>query len=39
MNERRMVPFARELARAGLVVMTPEMTDLADYRITRQGVT
>src|SRR6185436_19695837 len=38
MNERRMVPFARELARAGLVVMTPEMTDLADYRITRQGV-
>jgi dienelactone hydrolase len=38
MNERRMVPFARELARAGLVVMTPEMTDLADYRITQQGV-
>jgi dienelactone hydrolase len=38
MNEHRMVPFARELARAGLVVMTPEMTDLADYRITRQGV-
>ena len=33
-----MVPFARELARAGLVVLTPEMTDLADYRITRQGV-
>jgi hypothetical protein len=23
MNERRMVPFARELARAGLVVLTP----------------
>jgi dienelactone hydrolase len=39
MNEHRMVPFARELARAGLVVLTPEMTDLADYRITRQGVT
>jgi len=38
MNERRMVPFARELARAGMVVLTPEMTDLADYRITRQGV-
>jgi dienelactone hydrolase len=38
MNERRMVPFARHLARAGLVVMTPEMTDLADYRITHQGV-
>jgi len=38
MNEHRMVPFARELARAGLVVLTPEMTDLADYRITHQGV-
>jgi dienelactone hydrolase len=38
MHERRMVPFARELARAGLVVLTPELTELADYRITRQGV-
>jgi len=38
MNERRMVPFARELARSGLVVLTPEVTDLADYRITHQGV-
>ncbi|HMF40889.1 MAG TPA: hypothetical protein VKQ32_09345 [Polyangia bacterium] len=38
MNEHRMVPFARELARAGLVVLTPEISDLADYRITRQGV-
>jgi len=38
MNERRMVPFARALARAGMVVLSPEMTDLADYRITRQGV-
>jgi dienelactone hydrolase len=38
MNEHRMVPFARELARAGLVVMTPEISDLADYRITPQGV-
>jgi dienelactone hydrolase len=38
MNEHRMVPFARELARAGLVVLTPEITDLADYRITPQGV-
>ena len=33
-----MVPFARELARAGRVVLTPELADLADYRITRQGV-
>jgi dienelactone hydrolase len=39
MHEHRMVPFARELARAGLVVLTPELADLADYRITRQGVT
>ena len=38
MNEHRMVPFARELARSGMVVLTPEMTDLADYRITNQGV-
>jgi dienelactone hydrolase len=38
MHEKRMIPFARELARAGLVVLTPEVTDLADYRITRQGV-
>jgi len=38
MDEHRMLPFARELARAGLVVMTPEITDLADYRITHQGV-
>jgi len=38
MHERRMIPFARELARAGLVVLTPEVRDLADYRITREGV-
>src|SRR5688572_14548390 len=38
MHERRMVPFARELARAGRVVLTPQLADLADYRITRQGV-
>jgi dienelactone hydrolase len=38
MNEHRMVPFARELARAGLVVLTPEVADLADYRITPRGV-
>ena len=38
MHERRMVPFARELARAGRVVLTPELTDLADHRITRNGV-
>lgn len=36
-DERRLVPFARELARAGLSVLTPELRDLTDYRITRQG--
>ncbi|HVJ15853.1 MAG TPA: dienelactone hydrolase family protein [Polyangiaceae bacterium] len=37
-DERRLVPFARELARAGRVVLTPELRELADYRITRHGV-
>jgi dienelactone hydrolase len=37
-DERRLVPFARELARAGLVVLTPELDDLTDYRITRRGL-
>lgn len=37
-DERRLVPFALELARAGLVVLTPELRDLADYRITSHGV-
>lgn len=37
-DERRLVPFAEELARAGLVVLTPELTDLMDYRITPSGV-
>lgn len=37
-DERRLVPFARGLAESGLTVLTPELTDLADYRITRNGV-
>jgi dienelactone hydrolase len=37
-DEARLVPFARELARAGRVVLTPELRDLADYRITAQGI-
>ena len=37
-DEPRLVPFARELARAGLVVLTPELADLTDYRITARGV-
>src|SRR5688572_20806721 len=36
-EERRLVPFARELARAGLSVLTPELRELTDYRITQQG--
>jgi dienelactone hydrolase len=37
-DERRLVPFARELARTGLVVLTPELDDLTDYRITHRGL-
>lgn len=37
-DERRLVPFARQLARAGRVVLTPELSELADYRLTRHGV-
>jgi dienelactone hydrolase len=38
-DERRLVPFVRELARAGLVVLTPALDDLADYRIDARSVT
>jgi acetyl esterase/lipase len=37
-DERRLVPFARALAQSGLTVLTPELQDLADYRITSSGV-
>jgi len=37
-EERRLVPFARALAERGLTVLTPELRDLADYRITASGV-
>lgn len=37
-DEQRLVPFARALARSGLVVLTPELVDLADYRLTRDSV-
>lgn len=37
-DERRLVPFARALAESGLTVLTPELTELADYRITKSGV-
>jgi|SoiMethySBSTD1v2_1073268.scaffolds.fasta_scaffold21044_4 dienelactone hydrolase len=36
-DEPRLMPFARELARTGLVVVTPELDDLIDYQITRRG--
>jgi dienelactone hydrolase len=37
-DERRLVPFARALAETGLTVLTPELRELADYRITASGV-
>lgn len=37
-DERRLVPFARALARSGFVVLTPELSELADYRLTRSSV-
>jgi acetyl esterase/lipase len=37
-DERRLVPFARALSRTGYVVLTPELAELADYRITASGV-
>jgi dienelactone hydrolase len=36
-DEPRLVRFATELAGAGAMVLTPELADLADYRITRSG--
>jgi len=37
-DEPRLVPFAREIARTGRVVLTPELADLTDYRITGSSV-
>src|SRR5882724_10612657 len=37
-DEGRLVPFARALAESGLTVLTPELSDIADYRITSSGV-
>jgi acetyl esterase/lipase len=37
-DERRLVPFARALAASGFTVLTPELSELADYRITASGV-
>jgi dienelactone hydrolase len=37
-DERRLVPFARALVEAGNTVLTPELADVADYRITASSV-
>jgi dienelactone hydrolase len=37
-DERRLVPFVRALAESGHTVLTPELAELADYRITESGV-
>jgi dienelactone hydrolase len=36
-DEPRMTAFASRIAARGIVVMTPELAELADYRITEQG--
>ena len=36
-DEPRLVRFATELSKAGAVVLTPELSDLADYHVTRAG--
>src|SRR5262249_46544861 len=37
MDEPRLVRFATELSKAGAVVLTPELAELADYRVTESG--
>ncbi len=37
-DEKRLIPFARQLSRAGFTVLTPELRDLADYRITKDSL-
>ena len=38
-DEPRMMRFARAIASAGVVVLTPQLDDLADYRIDPEAVT
>lgn len=38
-DEPRMEKFARAIASAGVLVLTPELKDLADYHIDRRSVT
>jgi dienelactone hydrolase len=37
-DEPRLVNFAKRLAARGVVALTPELAELADYRITRRGI-
>lgn len=37
-DEPRLTRFARHLADAGCRVLTPELSDLADYRVTKEGI-
>ena len=37
-REQRLTRFAQELARVGVTVLTPELADLASYRITGRSV-
>lgn len=37
-DEPRLVAFARDVAASGIVVLTPEVRDLADYRITPESI-
>jgi dienelactone hydrolase len=37
-DEPRLVAFARDMAASGIVVLTPELRDLADYRITPASI-
>jgi dienelactone hydrolase len=37
-DEPRLVAFARDIAASGIVVLTPELRDVADYRITPRSV-
>jgi pimeloyl-ACP methyl ester carboxylesterase len=37
-EEPRLVAFSRDIAASGIVVLTPELRDLADYRITPASI-
>jgi len=37
-DEPRLVAFARDIAATGIVVLTPELRDIADYRITPASI-